>query len=122
MKKILLSVSLCAMLFACTTDTKNRHVFHYVITGDSKDASELYGKMGPGIEFSSEKVDIPFEVSHEVYYVGEPLEYELRVSNADTSVKYNVQVFIDDMLVNSNDQYDNSFSPARVGVKGSYVQ
>lgn len=78
--------------------------------------------MGPGIEFSSEEVDIPFEVSHEVYYVDEPLEYELRISAADTSHKYDVQVFIDDNLVNSNDEYDYSFSPARIGVKGTYVQ
>jgi len=122
MKKILLSVSLCAALFSCTTDTKNRHVFHYMITGTSGKASNLYGKMGPGIEFSSEEVDIPFEVSHEIYYVDEPLEYELRISDTDTTHKYDVKVFIDDQLINSNNVYDNSFTPARIGVTGTYVQ
>jgi hypothetical protein len=78
--------------------------------------------MGPGIEFNSKEVDIPFEVSHEVYYVGEPLEYELRISDGDTAHKYDVKVFIDDNLINSNNVYDNSFKPARIAVKGTYVQ
>lgn len=122
MNKILLSVSLFAALCGCTTDTKNRHVFHYTITGSNTKAVDLYGKMGPGIEFNSKEVDIPFEVSHEVYYVGEPLEYELRISDGDTTHKYDVKVFIDDNLINSNNVYDNSFKPARIAVKGTYVQ
>jgi len=92
-------------------------MFHYVISGNSLKATELYGKMGPGIEFSSPKVDIPFEVSHEVY--GTELEYELRISNSDTSNnKYNVKIYIDDKLINSNGTYEGN----TVGVKGTFYQ
>jgi hypothetical protein len=120
MRKILLSASLFAFLLACTTENKNKHIFHYVITGNSTKAFNLYGKMGPGIEFSSPSVDIPFEVSHEVY--GTELEYELRITDTDNSHKYDVQIYVDDKLINHNDTFDNSYNPARVGVKGTFIQ
>ncbi len=120
MRRIILSTFLFVFLMACTNENKNRHVFHYVITGNSSKAYDLYGKMGPGIEFSSPTIDIPFEVTHEVY--GTELEYELRISDSDNTHKYNVQVFVDDKLVNQNDKFDNSYNPARVGVKGTFIQ
>ena len=73
--------------------------------------------MGPGIEFSSPKVDIPFEVTHEVY--GTELDYELRISNSDTSAnKYQLKIYIDDKLINSNSTYNIN----TIEVKGKFIQ
>ncbi len=106
-------------LLGCTNE-KNRHVFHFVIEGDTNKAYELYGKMGTGIEFDSPSIPIPFEVSHEVY--GTDLYYELRISNPDTTQKFNVKVFVDDKLVNQNKYYEaQATGSARVGVKGNYL-
>ena len=84
MNKILLSVSLFAALCGCTTDTKNRHVFHYTITGSNTKAADLYGKMGPGIEFNSKEVDIPFEILNPLLKQAQKNAFELGPKQAQT--------------------------------------
>jgi hypothetical protein len=102
-------------------ETKDKHIFHYSITGNSVKAMNLYGKMGPGISFDSPTIDIPFEVSHEVY--GTTLDYELRISDKDTSHHYSVKIYIDDQLVKESTSYDflHSDTPSVIA-KGTFIQ
>jgi hypothetical protein len=117
MKKVFFAIG-ALLLFSCTSSTKDRHVFHFVITGNSTTASDLYGKMGPGIEFDSPTIDIPFEVSHEVY--GQKLDYALRISDSDTSHKYDIKVYIDDQLVKESTSYDPDSKPPRISISGTF--
>ena len=119
MKKVFFAISVL-FLFSCTTSTKDRHVFHYLITGNSVKATDLYGKMGPGIEFSSPTVDIPFEVSHEVY--GQKLDYELRITDVDTSHHYSLKVYVDDKLIKEATSYDMDSKPPKISVSGTFQQ
>ena len=120
MKKVFLLISVIG-IFSCSNE-KNKHVFHYLITGSSTKASDLYGIMGPGIKFDSPVIDIPFEVTHDVYYVGKALDYELRIADTDTSHKYLIKIFIDDKLMDQATYYDANTTPPSVCVKGQFVQ
>lgn len=119
MKKVFFAISISLFFSACTKED-SRHVFHYTITGNSTKATDLYGKMGPGIEFDSPTIDIPFDVSHEVY--GNNLEYELRISDADTSHKYSLKIYVDDVLIKESSTYDLDSKPPRISVSGTFVQ
>jgi len=80
----------------------------------------LYGTMGPGIEFDSPTIDIPFEVSHEVY--GNNLGYSLRIDDSDTSHHYKVDVYIDGNLMQEASAYDLNFNPPRISVSGTFAK
>ncbi|MFM7023749.1 MAG: hypothetical protein ACKOXB_12310 [Flavobacteriales bacterium] len=118
MKKVLFGIGVL-FLFSCSED-KTRHEFHYIITGDYKEAKNLYGEMGPGIKFDAATIAIPFEVMHEVY--GNNLQYLLRIEDTDTSHHYHVKVFIDDQLIKESSTYDMTNNPPRISVSGTFVE
>ncbi|MCX6180543.1 MAG: hypothetical protein NT150_01265 [Bacteroidetes bacterium] len=118
MKKVFFAV---AVLFLVSCEKETRHVFHYTITGNYKKAMNLYGEMGPGIKFDSPVIDIPFDVVHEVY--GNNLAYALRVEDTDTTHKYTLKVFIDDVLIKESSTYEKiGADNPRISVSGIFVQ
>ena len=81
----------------------------------------LYGEMGPGIKFDSPTIDIPFDVSHEVF--GNNLPYVLRIEDTDTAHKYTLKVFVDDVLIKESSTYEiTSTDSPRITVSGTFVQ
>lgn len=114
----LLFLGISILLFGCT-NLEDRHVFKFTIEGSAEEVDNMRVKMGPGVDFNSAgSVDVPVEISHEVY--GEDLVYFFEVENSDPTANVKLSVFIDDALIAVDSTFDVSGDVPVIVIEGIY--
>tara|TARA_B100000767_G_C19593353_1_gene462385 strand:+ start:304 stop:669 length:366 start_codon:yes stop_codon:yes gene_type:complete len=114
----LLIFSFCLLLFSCT-NLDERHVFNYTIEGTAEFVDNIHVVMGPGIDWtSSDKVDLPVDISHDIY--GTELEYVFEANHSDASVDITLRIYIDGKLIEEKSEFSSIESTNRISISGIF--
>lgn len=124
MKRLILLVFIGLMgvglLFSCT-NLDERHLFEYVISG-SGTIEDLYGEMGPGIQFNIDDHDLDeqdFLIHHEVY--GTELEYHMECVQATSNSDVKIEVYIDEELIAVDSVFESTSGRPKLEVSGVFI-
>jgi hypothetical protein len=108
------------LLFFGCSNLDERHVFKYTIGGTAEYVENMRTVMGPGLDWSSnDTVDIPLEITHDVY--GEQLDYKFEVEHSDSNANVIIKVFIDDELMDEKSVFKPVNGTNKIIISGVFI-